>query len=115
MTDPRRLMDKGLPHNFFAFTAPGTGGIAWDNMSICQTCFRLHGEWTLRGLRKAGCSTSFGCIRVPGLMAGGVGFYFRNTRPKCSRPRTWTTSSELSDGGVGLTCKTNIIWPKVRA
>ena len=44
-------MDKGLPHNFFAFTAPGTGEIAWDNMSICQTCFGLDGEWTLRARR----------------------------------------------------------------
>jgi hypothetical protein len=42
-------MDEDLLHNVFAFAAPKTDDIFWDNMSICQTCFELRGEWTLRG------------------------------------------------------------------
>ena len=41
------MIDRAVPSGL-AFTASGTGEIAWDNLTICQTCFGLHGEWTLR-------------------------------------------------------------------
>src|SRR5262245_61081817 len=73
-------MMERLPETLSDLTAPQPNGHAWDNMSMCKTCLRLQGEWTLK---------SYG--REEGAFYQRCGCESDVPEGRQSRPRNWDT------------------------